>query len=311
MDHIVPELVVGRIKRQIGVIASLATKERIPEAAAVALALILALALWLGTRYVAQADLVRHTLEVESKISKIWSHLQDAEIGQRSYVLTGDERFLGPFVGTEPAGRRRTRCADTAGLGQPGAGRGDQRGAPLIAQRLTIASRTVDLRRQGNFEMARAVVLEGRGHALMQDLRERFQRMLEAEDELLKARTAAADTTISLLSVALVLAVAMTGAALAYWIIDARRSARELALTNSALQASIAERDTPSSRCGRCRRWRRSASSPAASRTISTTCWPSSSARINLMQRRLARGETDIARVRRQRTRWRAARRAI
>ncbi len=32
----------------------------------------------------------------------------------------------------------------------------------------------------------------------------------------------------------------------------------------------------PNRRCARCRRWRRSASSPAASRTTSTTCWRSS-----------------------------------
>jgi signal transduction histidine kinase/ActR/RegA family two-component response regulator len=234
----------GRIKRQIGVIASLATKERIPEAAAVALALILALALWLGTRYVAQADLVRHTLEVESKISRIWSHLQDAEIGQRSYVLTGDERFLGPFVGIEPLVN-----AELADLAQLASDNAEQvvaiaEARPIVAQRLAIASRTVELRRQGGYEVARAVVLEGRGHALMQDLRARFQRMLEAEDELLKARTAAATRTISLLSIALVLAIAITGAALGYWIFNARRSAQELALTNRALQASIAERDS-------------------------------------------------------------------
>ena len=208
------------------------------------MALILALALWLGTRYVAQADLVRHTLEVESKISKIWSHLQDAEIGQRSYVLTGDERFLGPFVGIEPLVK-----AELDALAQLASDNSAQVVAikdvrPLVAQRLAIANQTVDLRRQGNYEMARAVVLEGRGHALMQDLRARFQRMLEAEDALLKARTAAADSTISLLSAALVLAVALTGAALVYWITNARRSAQELALANAALQASIAERDS-------------------------------------------------------------------
>ena len=219
-------------------------KERIPEVAAVALALILAMALWLGTRYVAQADLMRHTLEVESKISKIWSHLQDAEIGQRSYVLTGDERFLGPFVGIE-----QLIAIELDALAQLTSDNPEQVAAikdarPLIAQRLAIATQTVDQRRQGNYEMARAVVLEGRGHALMQDLRARFRRMIEAEDELLKARTAAANATISLLAIALVLAIAITGAALGYWIFNARRSAQELALTNSALQASIAERDS-------------------------------------------------------------------
>ena len=157
----------GRFKRQIDFIGAWVRKERIPEVAAVALALIVAMALWLGTRYVAQADLMRHTLEVESKISKIWSHLQDAEIGQRSYVLTGDERFLGPFVGIE-----QLITIELDALAQLTSDNPEQVAAikdarPLIAQRLAIATRTVDLRRQGNYEMARAVVLEGRGHALM------------------------------------------------------------------------------------------------------------------------------------------------
>jgi len=233
----------GRFKRQLDFLAAWARKDRIPEAAAVALALILALALWLGTRYVAQADLVRHTLEVESKISKIWSHLQDAEIGQRSYVLTGDERFLGPFVGIEQLVNAELGALTQLASDNPEQVTEIARARPLIAQRLTIARQTVDLRRQGNYEMARGIVLEGRGHDLMQDLRGRFQRMLEIEDELLKARTAAADSTISLLLIALVLAVAITGAALAYWIAETRRSTQELALTNNALQASISERD--------------------------------------------------------------------
>ena len=277
----------GLIKRQIGVIASLATKERIPEAAAVALALILALALWLGTRYVAQADLVRHTLEVESKISRIWSHLQDAEIGQRSYVLTGDERFLGPFVGIEPL--VNAELADLAQLASDNAEQvvaiAEARpfGCPAPGNRQPNRR----LRRQGGYEVARAVVLEGRGHALMQDLRARFQRMLEAEDELLKARTAAATRTISLLSIALVLAIAITGAALGYWIFNARRSAQSLPLRTRRSPPSRSGK-RPSSRCGRCRRWRRSGSWPAASRTTSTTCWPSSSAASSLARRRMA-----------------------
>jgi hypothetical protein len=92
MDDVVPQSLVGRIKRQVGVIAS-GQRERIPEAAAVALAIILALAAWLGTRYVSQANLVRHTLEVQATITKVWSLLQDAEIGQRSYILTGNDVF--------------------------------------------------------------------------------------------------------------------------------------------------------------------------------------------------------------------------
>ncbi len=80
-------------------------KERIPELAALAVALIFALTVWLGTRYVDQADWVRHTLDVQTKIARIWSLIQDAEIGQRSFVLTSDDLYAAPCqrTPTDPA----------------------------------------------------------------------------------------------------------------------------------------------------------------------------------------------------------------
>ena len=218
-------------------------KQRIPELAAVALAVILALALGLGTRYVEQTSWVRHTLEVQTKISQIWSLLQDAEIGQRSFVLTGTERFAEPLI------RAKERLgAELDELTKLASDNPEQVAAiseirPRIAERLEFADRTVALRRQGELGRALDLVMEGRGLALMQDLRERFERLQQAEEALLKAREAAARRTISLLTFAIVLAVAFTGAALAYWITNARRLTRELALANSALESSIAERE--------------------------------------------------------------------
>ena len=63
----------------------------------IALVLLLLSTVWLGVRYVNQAEWVRHTLEVQAKINQIWSLLQDVDIGQRTYVLTGENRFLAPY----------------------------------------------------------------------------------------------------------------------------------------------------------------------------------------------------------------------
>jgi len=218
-------------------------KQRIPEVAAVALAVILALALGLGTRYVEQTGWVRHTLEVQTKISQIWSLLQDAEIGQRSFVLTGADRFAEPLTRAQqrlgPELDELTRLASD----NPDQVTAISEIRPRITERLAFADRTVALRRQGELGRALDLVMEGRGLALMQELRERFERLQRAEEALLKAREAAARRTISLLSFAIVLTIACTGAALAYWITNARRFTRELALANSALQNSIAERE--------------------------------------------------------------------
>ncbi len=61
-----------------------------------------------------------------------------------------------------------------------------------------------------------------------------------------------------------------------------------------------------SCRFGRCRRWRRSANSPAASRMTSTICSPSSSAASGLAQRRVSGGDAGRGRAFSGRRRWKA-----
>ena len=65
-----------------------------------------------------------------------------------------------------------------------------------------------------------------------------------------------------------------------------KRAEAALQNLNETLEVRVAEaiaerKTTPRRRCANRRRWRRSASSPAASRTTSTICWPASSARWN------------------------------
>jgi CHASE3 domain sensor protein len=45
------------------------------------------------------ARLVDHTNEVIQKLEEALSVLKDAETGQRGFLLTGDERFLKPYLG--------------------------------------------------------------------------------------------------------------------------------------------------------------------------------------------------------------------
>lgn len=218
-------------------------RDRIPEIAAIAVALILSLSVWLGARYVEQVTWVKHSLEIRTKITRIWSLLQDAEIGQRSFVLTGDERFLEPFSSAyrrvseeldELANRVRDNPQQTTALAEA---------RPIITRRLAIAEKTIMQRRQGNQELARATVLEGHGLAAMQDLRDRFGRMLDEEEQLLAMRTEATASTITVLSAAILAGIITTLSALYYWIMNSRRTARELAVANTALQETIVARD--------------------------------------------------------------------
>ncbi len=218
-------------------------KKRIPEAAAVGVAVILTLTVWLGTRYVNQAGWVRHTLEVQTKISAIWSLLQDVEIGQRSFILTGDERFLEPYSnGTrELPGEMDKLTALVAD--NPKQVSLLTEAKPLIDQRLRFAETTIALRRAGDFEAAREIIMQGQGLTLMRSLRNDFQGMMRNEADLLETRLATTRRTVSLLTVAIVASLIATIGALAVWISHSRKVAAELARTNTALTNTIAERE--------------------------------------------------------------------
>src|SRR5690349_6054161 len=54
-------------------------------------------AFWLAGEQQRSAAWVNHSLEVENRISNVLSLLQDAETGQRGYLLTGRLEFLEPY----------------------------------------------------------------------------------------------------------------------------------------------------------------------------------------------------------------------
>ncbi len=60
-------------------------------------ALIVAAAFWLGARNKNDDEWVRHSLEVRAQLTHVLSLVQSAETGQRGYLLTGQDLYLGPL----------------------------------------------------------------------------------------------------------------------------------------------------------------------------------------------------------------------
>ena len=225
----------NRVSRSLG--------SRVPEVAGVALVAILVTTAWIGVRYLDQAQLVRHTLRVETAISDAWSLLQAAEIGQRSFVLTGEKSFLDPYADSL---QKLPGAVDRLqGLVVDNAEQGEFLGhiRSLIERRLGFADETIKLRREQGFEAARAKVVSGEGRRLMEDLKARFASMRDAEQSLLAARQAAALQAATILALAAGLALVATLAALAMWIFNTRRNTAELATAHRLLQETIVERE--------------------------------------------------------------------
>src|SRR6266849_1954595 len=89
------------------------------------------------TQQTEAADWVAHTREVQNQLSLLLSNLQDAETGQRGYVITGVESYLAPYMnGIARVEENRKSLARLVSDNPRQEARADAL-APLIAERLS------------------------------------------------------------------------------------------------------------------------------------------------------------------------------
>lgn len=218
-------------------------KKRIPEVSAVVLLILIGLATWQGFRFINENNWVQHTLEVQNKISQTRSLVQQSELAQSYFVLTGEDAFLAPYVNS---GQRLP--GEINALANLVADNPVERDAvtsirSLLEQRMAAAEKAIALRRAGNFEEARNGVLQGDGLRITQAIGVIFDKMLDEERRLLGERTARAMTSQQTTVIALALGLLAVIGAFGTWIVSARRSAGVLAATNEMLRQTIAERE--------------------------------------------------------------------
>jgi methyl-accepting chemotaxis protein len=144
------------------------------------------------TQQTEAADWVAHTREVQNQLSQLLSNLQDAETGQRGYVITGVESYLAPYAnGIGRVEENRKSLARLVSDNPRQEARADAL-APLIAEKLSVLQETIDVRKARDFAAAQSIVLSDRGKKAMDAIRNRLQEMNSEEDDLLKKRTGAA-----------------------------------------------------------------------------------------------------------------------
>jgi methyl-accepting chemotaxis protein len=140
------------------------------------------------TQQTEAADWVAHTREVQTVLEQLLSNLQDAETGQRGYLITGVDTYLAPYTdGTARAEDNRKRILQLVADNPRQQVRADSL-APLIADKFAILQQTIDLRRTGDFAAAQRLVLTDRGRNAMDAIRSRIQEMNAEENELLAKR---------------------------------------------------------------------------------------------------------------------------
>ena len=154
-------------------------------------------AYWNTGRVFANGRAVAHTHEVLAEVAGVLSAVQDAETGQRGYLVTGDPAYLQPYdAALASVGSRLGRLRD---LTQDNPGQ-QARIASLegeITAKLAELAETVRLRRGRGFDAAQKVMLSGRGKAEMDRIRTSVAEMQREEADLLGEREQEASASLS------------------------------------------------------------------------------------------------------------------
>lgn len=192
--------------------------------------------------------LVAHTRNVIDRAQAMFSALQDAETGERGYMITGDPDYLEPY----DRGVATLR-ADTAALRALMRGNPEQEArldslSPVILKRMNTLATGIAIRRTIGFDSAASVVRLGHGRVLMDSIRMFVGNLIAGERGLLARRQAAEERRSGVVTVILVagtaiavlLALVLNGMLLRHALIE-ERLAREVESRNRRLEEQNVE----------------------------------------------------------------------
>ena len=132
---------------------------------------------------------VARTHEVQANLNKLLSAVLDIDAASRGFVLTGQPVFLEPLQADLNAITEAERKLEQLILSD------EQRGnlsvlKSLIADRIAISRRNIELRQTAGFDAAREAVASGGGRAASNAIRRQLARMEMAQQTLLDHRSA-------------------------------------------------------------------------------------------------------------------------
>jgi methyl-accepting chemotaxis protein len=134
----------------------------------------------------------QHSYEVLASMGETFSRLQDVEIGQRSYALLGEERYLEPYAAAVdkvlPSLERLQKLTEGNARQQ----RRVDALEPLVRSRLEFARESIAVRRAKGAEAATQLVRSGQGKASMEEIRKLVAQIEGDEEELLRQLVATA-----------------------------------------------------------------------------------------------------------------------
>ncbi len=188
------------------------------------------------------SELVNRTLRIRGYLFILLASVDDAESGQRGYLLTGNPDYLDVYH--IAANTIASKIADAKEEMIDGAQQNDFAALePLLARRFAEMGESIRLYDAGNVAAALALMRTGVGRDLMTEIRTRIINLTEGERRLLAVRTSSLESAGRwLLAVNLIGLALIVGLAAISIVIMRRMAGNELAYT-SELERSNQELD--------------------------------------------------------------------
>lgn len=147
-----------------------------------------------GREVLEARDRVQATDNAQANLRDTFSAIQDAESGQRGYLLTGDDAYLDPF--RNAVGEIRNGMVELQDLTSSGYLTSQGEMNELVARKLAELQKAIDLTQTGRKENALAMVKQNLGQVMMDEIRHSFlQIQLQLDQKREKADTEADHAT--------------------------------------------------------------------------------------------------------------------